>query len=371
MGRGIGNSEYSALARRTSWRRLTLSLGVTSLLLNVLGLAKGSLGPYNPPGLWPYLFWVPPLVIPAGMYVTGGYLLSKGKQWSQAVGWLWWLGVSAVLILNQILPRWHHLVQAVALALLGLIGYVGWKLGWGAMGYAPPEHAKYAPLSVALYAFLLLSSATFIAMVWFVPEASIIKFQDPFDYTLFRSISSVELLSSTALISAMSLKEILLPVFRTHQMIERTQDPEERSRHMERADVFICHASEDKDSFVRSLAHQLRKEGLYVWFDEFTLSIGDSLRRKIDQGLASSRYGIVVLSPAFFAKQWPQYELDGLLEQELARGKVILPIWHNVAKGDVLAYSPSLSDKLALPSTMPLEEISLKIKEVVSGPPEG
>jgi len=60
------------------------------------------------------------------------------------------------------------------------------------------------------------------------------------------------------------------------------------------------------------LAESLRKKGARVWYDEFTLKIGDSLRRSIDKGLTKSRYGIVVLSPAFFKKEWAQKELDGL-----------------------------------------------------------
>ena len=55
-------------------------------------------------------------------------------------------------------------------------------------------------------------------------------------------------------------------------------------------DVFISHASEDKDSVVRPLALALKEKGVNVWYDEFELKIGDSLRRKIDQGLSKSRY---------------------------------------------------------------------------------
>jgi len=82
-------------------------------------------------------------------------------------------------------------------------------------------------------------------------------------------------------------------------------------------DVFISHASEDKDDFVRPLANELLNRGIRVWYDESTLKWGDSLRRKIDQGLARSRYGIVILSSAFFVKNWPQYELDGLVAREM------------------------------------------------------
>jgi len=86
-------------------------------------------------------------------------------------------------------------------------------------------------------------------------------------------------------------------------------------------DAFISHASEDKDDLARPLAEFLKKAGFSIWYDEFQLRVGDSLRRSIDKGLANSRFGIVVLSPNFFAKNWPQYELDGLVAKEIAVGK--------------------------------------------------
>jgi predicted nucleotide-binding protein len=67
--------------------------------------------------------------------------------------------------------------------------------------------------------------------------------------------------------------------------------------------VFIIHASEDKDDFVRPLAEALKVWGIEVWYDEFSLKEGESLRESIDKGLARCRYAIVVLSPAFFAKR--------------------------------------------------------------------
>jgi hypothetical protein len=131
-------------------------------------------------------------------------------------------------------------------------------------------------------------------------------------------------------------------------------------------DVFICHATEDKDEFVRPLAEQLQTFGFRVWYDEFTLKVGDSLRRSVDQGLANSRYGVVVLSSSFFAKQWPQYELDGLVAREMQGKKVILPIWHKITKDDVMTFSPSLVDKMALNSSLQsVEEIAERIAEVL------
>lgn len=113
-------------------------------------------------------------------------------------------------------------------------------------------------------------------------------------------------------------------------------------------DVFISHAGEDKEAVVRPLAHALRDRGLQVWYDEFELRIGDNLRRKIDRGLVACRFGVVVLSTAFFSKGWPNYELDGLVTREATDGsQLILPIWHGVTLTDVMGYSPSLASKLA------------------------
>ena len=79
----------------------------------------------------------------------------------------------------------------------------------------------------------------------------------------------------------------------------------------------ISHASEDKEDFVRPLAKRLQEHGLRVWFDELTLTVGDSLRRSIDRGLAKSLHGIVVISPDFLKKEWPRKELDGLVAREI------------------------------------------------------
>lgn len=123
-------------------------------------------------------------------------------------------------------------------------------------------------------------------------------------------------------------------------------------------DFFISHASEDKEAFVRPLALQLAAAGVRVWFDESELRIGDSLRQSIDHGLVNSRYGVVVLSPAFFAKNWTQYELDGLTSRQMMGQKVILPVWYNVGREEVAAVSPTLADTMAFVSaSMTVEEM--------------
>ena len=133
-------------------------------------------------------------------------------------------------------------------------------------------------------------------------------------------------------------------------------------------DVFISHASEDKDDIVRALAVALQGVGLEVWYDEFTLKFGDSLRRKIDQGLANSRVGLVVLSPAFIAKDWTNYELDGIVTRSVSGEQILLPIWHDLTKQQVIDFSPSLADKVARSTaTHTVEEIAAEIRELLEG----
>jgi KaiC/GvpD/RAD55 family RecA-like ATPase len=124
-------------------------------------------------------------------------------------------------------------------------------------------------------------------------------------------------------------------------------------------DIFISHATEDKEKFVRPLAIALRAYGLEVWYDEFTLSFGDSLSASIDKGLASSRFGLVVLSPHFIKKKWTRRELRGLIDRDVHEEKIILPIWHNVTRSEVSAFSPPLADIIALDTSV------LKISTIV------
>ncbi|MFM1715060.1 TIR domain-containing protein [Aeromonas salmonicida] len=133
-------------------------------------------------------------------------------------------------------------------------------------------------------------------------------------------------------------------------------------------DLFISHASEDKEELVRPLAIALEGLGVKVWYDEFTLKVGDSLRRSIDGGLSNSRFGTVVLSSSFFAKNWTHYELDGMTAKEMDGRKMILPIWHKVTKSEVIKFSPTLADKVALNTSVhSTEEIAQLISDVVLG----
>lgn len=130
-------------------------------------------------------------------------------------------------------------------------------------------------------------------------------------------------------------------------------------------DIFISHASADKELVARPLADLLRSSGVTVWLDENELRLGDSLRAKIDQGLAESRYGVVILSRAFFTKDWPQRELDGLTALDSPERKVILPVWHGVDQHVVARYSPLLAGKLAISTDRGLGVVATEILKVL------
>ncbi len=116
----------------------------------------------------------------------------------------------------------------------------------------------------------------------------------------------------------------------------------------EKYDVFISHASEDKEGFVNEFKAELERRGVDVWIDEIAIGWGDSLRAKIDNGLKNSRFGIVVISRHYIRKGWTNYELDGLFEKEMTCGKTILPIWHDISKKEVQDFSPTLAGRKAM-----------------------
>jgi TIR domain-containing protein len=135
---------------------------------------------------------------------------------------------------------------------------------------------------------------------------------------------------------------------------------------VETFDVFISHASEDKEDLVQELADKAKAAGLKVFYDKDAIRWGDSLRARIDHGLANSRFAVVVLSEAFFRKEWPKRELDGIFELEIEGKSRILPIWHKISKDDVLKNAPSLAGKMALTTaTLTIDEIVEKLAEIV------
>ncbi|MBQ9040026.1 MAG: toll/interleukin-1 receptor domain-containing protein [Clostridia bacterium] len=132
-------------------------------------------------------------------------------------------------------------------------------------------------------------------------------------------------------------------------------------------DLFISHASEDKETLVRPLAQTLMRRGVAVWYDEFSMKAGDSLIACIEDGLHESNYGLIVISPDFLKKNWTEYELRSLITKQVESGnqKKIIPVWHNVTKADVQAKSYYIADLLALSSVDGVETLAERILEIV------
>lgn len=137
---------------------------------------------------------------------------------------------------------------------------------------------------------------------------------------------------------------------------------------LEEYDVFVSHAWEDKESFVDEFVTCLKKLDLKVWYDKDQISWGDSMRKRIDEGLKKSTFGVAVLTPNYIAegKYWTKAELDGLFQLESINGKTLLPIWHNLTKKEVMEYSPIIASKLAMNTAVSTpQEIAIELKKII------
>ena len=133
-------------------------------------------------------------------------------------------------------------------------------------------------------------------------------------------------------------------------------------------DAFICHASEDKEELARPLAEELINHGLKIWYDEFSLSYGDSISESIDHGLAISKYGIVILSKTFFEKGWTRQELNALLTKQVrVKKRIILSIWHDLSEDEIAMYSPMMVDSFAARSNEGIKNIAAKFYKQIRG----
>jgi TIR domain len=132
-------------------------------------------------------------------------------------------------------------------------------------------------------------------------------------------------------------------------------------------DVFIAHASEDKDEVARPLVEALQQRGWSAWLDELEMTVGDSLTLRIDQALLQSRFGVVILSPKFFSKRWTKRELVGLTAREVQSGtKVILPVWHNLDSAEVAEFSPTLADRVGVSTAAGVDEVADQLSHALA-----
>jgi hypothetical protein len=156
-----------------------------------------------------------------------------------------------------------------------------------------------------------------------------------------------------------------LRALRELYLYPRQPTPLPIDRHLKYWDVFISHASEDRESVAAPLADILVRSGLRVWLDQQEIKLGDSIRGKIDEGLSRSRFGVVVLSPAFLRKSWTQQELGGLMSIEEQGTKVILPVWHQLTRSELARQSPLLADRAAANTDAGLSAVGSQIVDVV------
>ncbi len=132
---------------------------------------------------------------------------------------------------------------------------------------------------------------------------------------------------------------------------------------MKQWDVFLSHASEDKATVALPLSESLRRAGVRVWLDKFQIELGDSIRKKIDQGLANSRFGVVILSEVFLKKYWTGNELDALWELN-----VVLPVWYGIDKKLLMKYSPLLAGRAGISTDLGIDVVAQTIAARVFKP---
>jgi hypothetical protein len=135
----------------------------------------------------------------------------------------------------------------------------------------------------------------------------------------------------------------------------------------EKPRAFISHDSRDKASIAESIALQLQKFMCPVWYDQFSLRVGDSLRESIEGGLKECHKCILVLTPNFLSnKGWSKQEYDSIFTREVVeKQRVILPVWHEISAQDVYQFSPILADRVAVQWSLGVEEVAKKLLQAI------
>jgi hypothetical protein len=159
-----------------------------------------------------------------------------------------------------------------------------------------------------------------------------------------------------------------LAVSRSFVLQVRDDDYVEFRNNSDRPKAFICHDSRNKKRLVRPLAHELQKMLCPVWYDEFSLKPGDSLREGIDRGLRDSPKCIVVLSRQFMSNPgWTKGEFNAIVTRHFSEGEsILIPIWHRVSRSAVREYSPLVVDIIALNSKVGIQELARQVFQAVA-----
>lgn len=160
------------------------------------------------------------------------------------------------------------------------------------------------------------------------------------------------------------------PVTYTEQQVQalapiRQQIEERAKAYPDLRDAFLCHAWDDRKGVAKDLHDLLEAKGVSVWFSEKDILPGVPFLRAIDKGLANSRVGLVMVTPALMKR----IQDEGVAEKELSvllQGNLLVPVVHGTTYGEVREVSPLLASRNGFDTEVdPLEEIAVKIAELV------
>jgi len=131
-------------------------------------------------------------------------------------------------------------------------------------------------------------------------------------------------------------------------------------------DVFLCHAWDDRQGIAKELHDLLVSNGVSVWFSEKDVGLGVPLMRAIDKGLANSRIGLVLVTPAFLRRLPQEGIADKELSALLARDQLV-PIVHNTTYEALREVSPLLASRSGLStSEEAIADVAAKLAELIT-----
>lgn len=130
--------------------------------------------------------------------------------------------------------------------------------------------------------------------------------------------------------------------------------------------IFLCHAWDDRQGPAKDLYDLLVARGVSVWFSETDIGLGEPFLRAIDKGLAKSRIGIVLVTPALLKRVPAAGVADKELSVLLARDQLV-PIVHNTTYDALREVSPMLASRNGLDTKeMPMADVAAKLAELVA-----
>jgi hypothetical protein len=136
--------------------------------------------------------------------------------------------------------------------------------------------------------------------------------------------------------------------------------------------VYLAHASEDKDAMARPLAERLMAAGIEVWFDEWEIRTGESLKRRMEQGLEDCTHFIVLLTPASIGKPWVETEIDAGFLRSVQEGVRFMGLRHKVEISDLSIFLRALRcPAVDLGDDAAVAALIADLHGVTSKPPRG